>query len=53
MLSQKGQLTDIGAWYLGEAAAVKGIVPKGDAAQTTTSAGWLLLIMAAAAFVAW
>ena len=44
MLTQKGQLTDIGAWYLGEAAT--GNIPKGDAVQLAKFAGWTLLVVA-------
>nr|POF13481.1 alkali-sensitive linkage protein 1 [Quercus suber] len=32
MLTQNGQLTDIGAWYLGEPAQVKGAIPQGGVA---------------------
>ncbi|KAK4498396.1 hypothetical protein PRZ48_011054 [Zasmidium cellare] len=45
MLTQKGELTDIGAWYLGQAAT--GNVPKGDAAKTAIFAGWALALLAA------
>lgn len=44
MLTQKGKLTDIGAWYLGEAAT--GNVPKGDAATLVKFAGWTLIVVA-------
>ncbi|WPH00619.1 glycoside hydrolase family 128 protein [Acrodontium crateriforme] len=45
MLTQKGQLTDIGAWYLGQKAT--GNIPKGDAAQMTRFAGSIILVVAA------
>ncbi|SMQ51738.1 unnamed protein product [Zymoseptoria tritici ST99CH_3D1] len=44
MLTQKGQLTDIGAWYLGKAAT--GNIPKGDAVRTTRFAGSVGLVIA-------
>jgi len=44
MLTQKGELTDIGAWYLGRSAT--GNIPKGSAAQATQFAGWLALVVA-------
>ena len=46
MLTQKGQLTDIGAWYLGQKAT--GNIPKGDAAHLAKFAGWALVVVAAA-----
>ncbi|EME42568.1 hypothetical protein DOTSEDRAFT_73419 [Dothistroma septosporum NZE10] len=45
MLTQKGQLTDIGAWYLGDAAT--GNIPKGDGAHLARFAGWPLVVFAA------
>lgn len=47
MLTQKGELTDIGAWYLGEDAT--GNVPKGDARRVAVGAGWVLVVLAATA----
>lgn len=44
MLTQDGELTDIGAWYLGKAAT--GNIPKGDAAQVAGFAGWAFLVLA-------
>lgn len=44
MLTQKGELTDIGAWYLGQVAT--GNVPKGDAVQSATFAGWAMAVVA-------
>lgn len=44
MLTQKGELTDIGAWYLGQAATGK--VPKGDASTTAAFAAWSLALIA-------
>ncbi|KAK4539679.1 hypothetical protein LTR36_010442 [Oleoguttula mirabilis] len=46
MLTQKGELTDIGAWYLGMDAT--GEVPKGDAAQVAKFAGWVIVVAVAA-----
>ncbi|KAK5129404.1 hypothetical protein LTR08_003291 [Meristemomyces frigidus] len=46
MLTQKGKLTDIGAWYLGQKAT--GNVPKGGAAQAAKFAGWAVVVVAAA-----
>lgn len=43
MLTQKGELTDIGAWYLGQPGT--GNVPKGGAAQVTRFAGWAALVL--------
>lgn len=40
MLTQNGELTDIGAWYLGEKAT--GNIPKGGAAQSAVVAGWAM-----------
>ncbi|KAF2711799.1 glycoside hydrolase family 128 protein [Pleomassaria siparia CBS 279.74] len=43
MLTQKGQLTDIGSWYLGGSATNS--IPKGGAGRTVGSfAGWMLLV---------
>jgi len=44
MLTQKGQLTDIGAWYLGQKAT--GNVPKGDSAQIAIFSGWMVVVVA-------
>ena len=49
MLTQKGQLTDIGAWYLGQKAT--GNIPKGDAAQVTRFAGSAMVVLAAAFYL--
>jgi len=46
MLTQKGQLTDIGAWYLGQQAT--GNIPKGDAVRSARFAGWGSVVLAAA-----
>lgn len=46
MLTQKGELTDIGAWYLGEAAT--GNVPKGSATRFARFAGSSFLVLAIA-----
>ena len=46
MLTQKGELTDIGAWYLGQSAT--GNVPKGGAAQVARFSGWAAVVVAAA-----
>ncbi|KAK4574066.1 hypothetical protein LTR86_001827 [Recurvomyces mirabilis] len=43
MLTQKGELTDIGAWYLGEKA--EGKKPKGGAAQVAKFAGWAMVVV--------
>ena len=45
MLTQKGQLTDIGAWYLGQKAT--GNTPKGGAAQVAKFAGWAAVVLGA------
>ena len=45
MLTQKGELTDIGAWYLGRSAT--GNVPKGGAAQVAKFAGWVGIVATA------
>jgi len=45
MLTQKGELTDIGAWYLGQPAT--GNKPKGSAAQMSKFAGWFGIVIAA------
>ncbi|EMC95721.1 glycoside hydrolase family 128 protein [Baudoinia panamericana UAMH 10762] len=44
MLTQKGQLTDIGAWYLGQRAT--GNVPKGGSARSVRFAGWAVVVAA-------
>jgi len=49
MLTEKGELTDIGAWYLGQQATgnkPKGGV-KGGAAQVAKFAGWVGAVVAA------
>ncbi|KAF2772557.1 hypothetical protein EJ03DRAFT_248538, partial [Teratosphaeria nubilosa] len=46
MLTQKGKLTDIGAWYLGEKA--EGNKPKGAASTAAQFAGWSGLVIVAA-----
>ncbi|TKA80479.1 hypothetical protein B0A55_02316 [Friedmanniomyces simplex] len=43
MLTQKGQLTDIGAWYLGQEET--GNKPKGGAAQVAKFAGWAAVVV--------
>jgi hypothetical protein len=49
MLTQNGQLTDIGSWYLGGAATNN--VPKGGAASRhTTEAAWVLTATIVGAF---
>lgn len=48
MLTQDGDLTDIGAWYLGESAT--GNVPEGGAAQVAKFAGWVGVTLAAVLF---
>lgn len=48
MLTQDGKLTDIGAWYLAEAAT--GAIPQGAATRSSIFTGWLLLLFAT---VAW
>ncbi|KAG9990330.1 hypothetical protein KCU72_g21267, partial [Aureobasidium melanogenum] len=44
MLTEKGKLTDIGAWYLNKAAT--GAVPKGSASTVAKFAGWGGLVAA-------
>jgi hypothetical protein len=46
MLTQKGELTDIGAWYLGHGAT--GHKPKGSAPRAAQFGGSSLLVLAAA-----
>ncbi|KAI6914121.1 glycoside hydrolase family 128 protein [Hortaea werneckii] len=46
MLTQKGELTDIGAWYLGQEAT--GNKPKGGAAQVAKFAGWAVVVASVA-----
>jgi hypothetical protein len=41
MLTQNGQLTDIGSWYLGGSAT--GNIPAGDAMNLLPSSAWILL----------
>lgn len=43
-LTQKGELTDIGAWYLGQKAT--GNKPKGAASQTAILTSWALALLA-------
>ncbi|KAI4733495.1 hypothetical protein E4T50_15954 [Aureobasidium sp. EXF-12298] len=43
-LTQKGKLTDIGAWYLNKAST--GAIPKGDASTVAKFAGWSGLVAA-------
>jgi len=43
MLTQKGQLTDIGSWYLGGAATNN--IPMRSAAQRVEFAGWGLVVV--------
>lgn len=47
MLTQKGELTDIGAWYLDEPELAVGNVPKGDATQMARFAGWSGVVLVA------
>ena len=46
LLTQKGELTDLGAWYLGKAAT--GNIPKGDAPRVARFAGSIALVISAA-----
>lgn len=46
MLTQDGELTDIGAWYLGQEET--GNIPKGNAAQAARFAGSSFLVIAIA-----
>lgn len=46
MLTQKGELTDIGAWYLGQEET--GNIPKGSAAQAAQFAGSTFFVIAIA-----
>ena len=46
MLTEKGELTDIGSFYLGGSAT--GNKPKGAAGRLSVFAGWSLLVGAAA-----
>lgn len=50
MLNTVGELTDIGAWYLGLHAT--GIGPKSDGVMTFMIAGWHLLAVAVAFYIA-
>lgn len=50
MLTQKGELTDIGAWYLGQPELAVGNKPKGDATQMAKFAGWAGVVLLAAAY---
>lgn len=43
-LTEKGKLTDIGAWYLNKAST--GAIPKGDASSVAKFAGWSGLVAA-------
>jgi hypothetical protein len=49
MLNQKGQLTDIGSWYLGMAAT--GNIPKGAAPQVAVSGGVIMAALLVASFL--
>ncbi|KAF2729012.1 hypothetical protein EJ04DRAFT_448146 [Polyplosphaeria fusca] len=49
MLTQKGELTDIGSWYLGGSATNN--IPKGDAVQMARFAGWGLVVLASSAWM--
>lgn len=42
MLTQKGQLSDIGSWYLGRQATKN--IPKGAAGKEGKFAGWVVLV---------
>jgi hypothetical protein len=42
MLTQNGQLTDIGSWYLGGSAT--GNIPKGIAAQSVPFTLWTVFV---------
>ncbi|QDS78158.1 hypothetical protein FKW77_005056 [Venturia effusa] len=48
MLTQHGQLTNIGAWYLAE--SVTGAIPEGATGRLSTSSGWLWLLLATGAW---
>lgn len=48
-LTQKGELTDIGSWYLGGDAT--GNIPKGGAGQVAKFAGWTAVTVAACFWV--
>lgn len=45
MLTQKGELTDIGAWYLGQPEMAEGNVPKSAASTTAKFAGWAVGVL--------
>lgn len=45
MLTQRGELTDIGSWYLG--GSKTGNIPKGDAGRKAVYAGSGLLVLGA------
>ncbi|KAF2478030.1 uncharacterized protein BDR25DRAFT_275706 [Lindgomyces ingoldianus] len=49
MLTQKGELTDIGSWYLGGVATNN--IPKSDAGQIARFAGWSLVVLAASVWI--
>ncbi|EPE28333.1 (Trans)glycosidase [Glarea lozoyensis ATCC 20868] len=49
MLDNKGRLTDIGSWYLGQAAT--GNVPKGAASRLTGSGGAVMAALVVAGFL--
>jgi hypothetical protein len=49
MLTQKGELTDIGAWYLGQKAT--GNIPKGDGSHIAKFAGWSAVVLAAMCWI--
>lgn len=45
MLTEKGKLTDIGAWYLGRAA--EGNIPSASQGRTIgVVGGWLIVVLA-------
>lgn len=48
-LTQKGELTDIGAWYLGKEETNH--TPKGGAARAATFAGWAVAVLATMVYV--
>jgi hypothetical protein len=50
MLDNGGQLTDIGAWYLGRHAT--GNLPTSNAKMLTTITGWIALVISVVVFQA-
>ena len=50
MLDNGGQLTDIGAWYLGRHAT--GNLPTSDASVLTTITGWIAVVIGVVVFQA-